>query len=218
MLAEATSHGHTAKWHVPWPEIHNPQDFIGFERWRYLIWTPCLAVIHSTWSAICIQGRTKDLILIERVQRAATKMVAGLKSIDYETRLVVLDLFPLEYRRLRGDLILTYALFEQRLANRFFTVDPANTRLGHVHLTALNVRILKQATLLLLLVRWTRLLLLCAVSLERRFKTQERLNQSSHRFFARIRLRTSGDPEAAASDSPAVGIVRSQQAEGSLIE
>ncbi|GAA54901.1 pol-related protein [Clonorchis sinensis] len=53
----------------------------------------------------------KDVILIERVQRAATKMVAGLKSMDYETRLVVLDLFLLEYRRLRGDLILTYALF-----------------------------------------------------------------------------------------------------------
>ncbi|GAA57311.1 hypothetical protein CLF_112516 [Clonorchis sinensis] len=76
-------------------------------------------------------GCTKDVILIERVQRAATKMVAGLKSMDYETRLVVLDLFPLEYRRLRGDLILTYALFEQGLANRFFTVDPANTRRGH---------------------------------------------------------------------------------------
>ncbi|GAA53808.1 hypothetical protein CLF_111196 [Clonorchis sinensis] len=34
-------------------------------------------------------------------------------------------------RRLRGDLILTYALFEQGLANRFFTVDPANTRRGY---------------------------------------------------------------------------------------
>ncbi|GAA57812.1 hypothetical protein CLF_113228 [Clonorchis sinensis] len=77
---------------------------------------------------VVYSGRTKDVILIERVQRAATKMVAGLKSTDYETRLVVLDLFSLEYRRLRGDLILTYALFEQGLANRFFTVDPANTR------------------------------------------------------------------------------------------
>ncbi|GAA47701.1 serine/threonine-protein kinase/endoribonuclease ire-1 [Clonorchis sinensis] len=67
---------------------------------------------------VVYSGRTKDVILIERVQRAATKMVAGLKSMDYETRLVVLDLFPLEYRRLRGDLILTYALFEQGLANR----------------------------------------------------------------------------------------------------
>ncbi|GAA49072.1 hypothetical protein CLF_102449, partial [Clonorchis sinensis] len=81
---------------------------------------------------VVYSGRTKDVILIERVQRAATKMVAGLKSMDYETRLVVLDLFPLEYRRLRMDLILTYALFEQGLADRFFTVHPANTRRGHV--------------------------------------------------------------------------------------
>ncbi|GAA55421.1 hypothetical protein CLF_107884 [Clonorchis sinensis] len=77
---------------------------------------------------VVYSGRTKDVILIERVQRAATKMVAGLKSVGYRTRLAVLDFFPLEYRRLRGDLILTYALFEQGLVNRFFNVDPANTR------------------------------------------------------------------------------------------
>ncbi|GAA53617.1 SMAD mothers against DPP 4 [Clonorchis sinensis] len=87
---------------------------------------------------VVYSGRTKDVILIERVQRAATKMVAGLESMDYETRLVVLDLFPLEYCRLRGDLILTYALFEQGLANRFFTVDPANTRWGHGERQLLN--------------------------------------------------------------------------------
>ncbi|GAA57937.1 hypothetical protein CLF_113372 [Clonorchis sinensis] len=50
---------------------------------------------------VVYSGRTKDVILIERVQRAAKKMVAGLKSVDYETRLVVLDLFPMEYRRLQ---------------------------------------------------------------------------------------------------------------------
>ncbi|GAA49572.1 dolichol-phosphate mannosyltransferase [Clonorchis sinensis] len=80
---------------------------------------------------VVYSGRTKDVILIERVQRAATKMIAGLKSMDYETRLAVLGPFPLEYRRLRGDLIHTHALFGQGLANRFFTVDPANTRRGH---------------------------------------------------------------------------------------
>ncbi|GAA56195.1 hypothetical protein CLF_110256 [Clonorchis sinensis] len=37
-------------------------------------------------------GRMKDVTLIERVQRAATKMVDGFKSVDYETRLAVLDL------------------------------------------------------------------------------------------------------------------------------
>ncbi|GAA54167.1 KRAB domain-containing zinc finger protein [Clonorchis sinensis] len=65
-------------------------------------------------------------------------MVAGLKSMDYETRLAVFDLFPLEYRHLRGDLILTYALFEQGISNRFSTVDPANTRRGHGKRQPLN--------------------------------------------------------------------------------
>ncbi|KER31187.1 hypothetical protein T265_02512 [Opisthorchis viverrini] len=67
---------------------------------------------------VVYSGRTKDVTLIERVQRAATRMVAGLKSVNYETRLAMLDLFPLWYRRLQGDLILTYTLFEQTLANR----------------------------------------------------------------------------------------------------
>ncbi|GAA55244.1 hypothetical protein CLF_107445 [Clonorchis sinensis] len=67
------------------------------------------------------EGRTKDVTVIARAQRAATKIIVGLKS-------VVLDLFLLEYHRLRGDLIITYALFEQGLADRFFTIDPANTR------------------------------------------------------------------------------------------
>ncbi|GAA57825.1 AP endonuclease 1 [Clonorchis sinensis] len=40
--------------------------------------------------------------------------------------------------RLRGDLILTYVLFEQGWANRFFTVDPANTRRGHGERQPLN--------------------------------------------------------------------------------
>ncbi|KER32081.1 hypothetical protein T265_01853 [Opisthorchis viverrini] len=63
---------------------------------------------------VVYSGRTKYITLIERVQRAATRIVAGLKSVDYETRLAMLDLFTLYYRRLRRDLILTYALFEQR--------------------------------------------------------------------------------------------------------
>ncbi|KER24086.1 hypothetical protein T265_08175 [Opisthorchis viverrini] len=62
-------------------------------------------------------------------------MVASLKSVDYETRLAILDLFSLEYRRL---LILTYALFEQSLANRLFTVDPADTPRGHTKASFLS--------------------------------------------------------------------------------
>ncbi|GAA54081.1 RILP-like protein homolog [Clonorchis sinensis] len=88
---------------------------------------------------VVYSGRTKDVTLTDRVQRAATKLVAGLKSMDYETRLVVLDLFPLEYRHLRGGPILTDALFEQGLDNGFFTVDPANTRWDMAFLFDLGV-------------------------------------------------------------------------------
>ncbi|KER33542.1 hypothetical protein T265_00653 [Opisthorchis viverrini] len=59
------------------------------------------------------------------------RIVAGLKSVDYETRLAVFNLFPLGYCRLGGDLILIYTLYEQSLANGFFTVDPGITRRGH---------------------------------------------------------------------------------------
>ncbi|GAA53982.1 parafibromin [Clonorchis sinensis] len=77
---------------------------------------------------VVYSGRTTVAFHSGLAHPAASKMVTGLKSMDYEMRLAVLDLFPLEYRRLRGELILAYALFEQGLANRFFTVDPANTR------------------------------------------------------------------------------------------
>ncbi|GAA49818.1 hypothetical protein CLF_103639 [Clonorchis sinensis] len=55
----------------------------------------------------------------------ATNLAAGLKFVDCGTRFMMLDLFALEYRRLREDLILTYALFEQGFAIGFFSVDPA---------------------------------------------------------------------------------------------
>nr|VZI48068.1 unnamed protein product [Spirometra erinaceieuropaei] len=44
------------------------------------------------------------------VQRRAPKMTQGLGALSYESRLSTLNLFPLSYRQLRGDLILAFRI------------------------------------------------------------------------------------------------------------
>jgi hypothetical protein len=56
----------------------------------------------------CSPYLQRDIASIESVQRRATKRVQGLTDKSYGERLVSLQLFPLNYRRTRGDLIMVY--------------------------------------------------------------------------------------------------------------
>lgn len=49
----------------------------------------------------------RDIKIIEKVQRRATKMIKGMHCLSYDERLLRCRLTTLERRRIRGDLILT---------------------------------------------------------------------------------------------------------------
>ncbi|KER28530.1 hypothetical protein T265_04665 [Opisthorchis viverrini] len=54
----------------------------------------------------------KDIILLQRIYHRATKLVIGLQNKPYEDRIASLNLFDFYYRRIRGDLILTYNILK----------------------------------------------------------------------------------------------------------
>ena len=86
----------------------------------------------------CIQTwrpyRKKDIDMLERVQRRATKMIPKLRNISYEMRLKECGLTTLEIRRLRGDQIEVFKIlngYENIDRNIFFTVKEERRTRGH---------------------------------------------------------------------------------------
>ncbi|BHF66094.1 hypothetical protein SprV_0200910800 [Sparganum proliferum] len=77
----------------------------------------------------------KDRTTLEKVQRRATKLVRGYKNLPYETRLSNLNLFPLDYRQLRGDLIQTFRMLRGQdcclASGDFFQLATTTSLRGH---------------------------------------------------------------------------------------
>ena len=92
---------------------------------------PILEYAHSVWNPYFI----KDIEILERVQRRATKIPELTKHLPYEERLRVFGLTTLRERRLRGDLIETYKLLQQHYAvdlDIFHINQNPNLR-GHIY-------------------------------------------------------------------------------------
>jgi hypothetical protein len=86
----------------------------------------------------CIQAWSpylrKDIDMIERVQRRATRLIEGFTDMSYEDRLEQTGLISLEKRRVRGDLILLFKVmkgFIQIDYKKFFELSKVNKTRGH---------------------------------------------------------------------------------------
>ena len=68
----------------------------------------------------------KDINILEKVQRRATKIVPGLEDLPYDQRLKILNLYPLEERRIRGDMICIWKMFNGQIdidCNRLLPIN-----------------------------------------------------------------------------------------------
>jgi len=86
----------------------------------------------------CVQAWSpylkKDIRLLEQVQKNAVRIIPGLKGDNYEDRLREIGLYSLKRRRLRGDLIEVYKMFQgisKVKLDDFFTLDGESRGRGH---------------------------------------------------------------------------------------
>ena len=75
---------------------------------------PILEYCQQVWSP----HYSKDIELLEQVQRRETKLIPELKEMEYEERLKALNLFSLSQRRMGGDMIFLF-----KILNNLVNID-----------------------------------------------------------------------------------------------
>ena len=76
----------------------------------------------------------KDVEVLEKVQRKATRLVKEVRHLSYEERLKKLQLLSIQERSLRGDLIETYKIMMKKLEvdpDMFFEMEDHSITRGH---------------------------------------------------------------------------------------
>nr|CAH8840869.1 unnamed protein product [Trichobilharzia regenti] len=95
----------------------------------------------------CIQATSpcfkKEAHILERVQRVGTKLVSGISHLPYDKRMEHLNLFPLSYRRKRGDLILAYRILKGDLGTDLSNLFSPS----RIHLRGHRKKVLKPRTI-----------------------------------------------------------------------
>ena len=86
----------------------------------------------------CIQAWSpylrKDIDMLEKIQRRATKLIPGLRDLRHEERLTECGLTTLETRRLRGDQIEVFKIlngYENSDSNIFYEIKEIKITRGH---------------------------------------------------------------------------------------
>ena len=93
---------------------------------------PVIEYCSCVWST----GFVQDLKLLERIQRRWTKRITGMASLSYCERLRTLNLYSVQGRLLRADLIQYWKIFNDKsciLPSDLFVQPPQNFTRGHCH-------------------------------------------------------------------------------------
>ena len=98
------------------------------------LWKTHIRPIIDYCSVLWNTGYLEDLRLLEGVQRRWTKAISGLGNLSYADRLARLDLFSVQGRLLRSDLIQYWKILNNKSCippDSLFRLNPNSTTRGH---------------------------------------------------------------------------------------